>query len=76
MSQSQLQANTKNNNNKHLHLMQKVKDQLHRPGQAVRVPVFRGPQISKQQLHEGGKVVNSTYRPPLPPGNIAGTHFC
>jgi len=24
----------------------------------------------------GGKVVSSTHRPPLPPGNIPGTHFC
>ena len=26
--------------------------------------------------HEGGKVVSPTHRPPLPPGNIPGTHFC
>jgi hypothetical protein len=25
---------------------------------------------------EGGKVVNLTHRPPLPPGNPPGTHFC
>jgi len=25
---------------------------------------------------EGGKVVSPTHRPPLPPGNIPGTHFC
>jgi len=24
----------------------------------------------------GGKVVNLTHRPPLPPGNAPGTHFC
>ena len=24
----------------------------------------------------GGKVVSLTHRPPLPPGNIPGTHFC
>jgi len=24
----------------------------------------------------GGKVVNLTHRPPLPPGNTPGTHFC
>ena len=23
-----------------------------------------------------GKVVSLTHRPPLPPGNIPGTHFC
>jgi hypothetical protein len=25
---------------------------------------------------DGGKVVSLTYRPPLPPGNTRGTHFC
>jgi len=25
---------------------------------------------------DGGKVVNATHRPPLPPGNAPGTHFC
>jgi len=25
---------------------------------------------------DGGKVVSLTYRPPLPPGNTPGTHFC
>jgi len=24
----------------------------------------------------GGKVVSFTHRPPLPPGNTPGTHFC
>ena len=33
------------------------------------------PRISRQSAHEGGKVVSSTHRPPLPPGNIPGTHF-
>ena len=36
----------------------------------------RGSQISRQSVHEGGKAVSSTYRPPLPSGNIPGTHFC
>jgi hypothetical protein len=25
---------------------------------------------------DGGKVVSITHRPPLPPGNTAGTNFC
>ena len=25
---------------------------------------------------EYGKVVRPTHRPPLPPGNVPGTHFC
>jgi len=27
-------------------------------------------------VQDGGKVVSLTHRPPLPPGNAAGTHFC
>ena len=25
---------------------------------------------------DGGKVISFTHRPPLPPGNAPGTHFC
>jgi len=25
---------------------------------------------------DGGKVVNLTHRPLLPPGNVRGSHFC
>ena len=25
---------------------------------------------------DGGKFVSLTHRPPLPPGNVLGTHFC
>jgi hypothetical protein len=34
------------------------------------------PRISRQSAHKCGKVVSPTHRPPLPPGNIPGTHFC
>jgi len=43
--------------------------------QALMVTGGWNSQISIQSVHEGGKV-NPTHRPPLPPGNIPGTHFC
>jgi len=44
--------------------------------EAQRVPGSYGSQISRQSAHEGGKVVSPMHQPPLPPGDIPGTHFC
>ena len=58
---------------------------LVRLGKAIPLQAWTGPegyrslrlsQISRQTAHEDGKVVSLTHRPPLPPGNIPGTHFC
>ena len=46
------------------------------PLQAQTVPGGWGSQISRQPVHEGGKVVRPTHRPPLPPENIPVIHFC
>jgi hypothetical protein len=48
---------------------------LYRPRDALRAPGFEIPRISKQSAHEGGRVVSPTYQPPLPTGDIPGTHF-
>ena len=32
--------------------------------------------LGSQSEYEVGKFVSPTHRPPLPPGNIPGTHFC
>jgi len=44
----------------------KVKQSLHRPEQALRVPGIWGSQISSQSTHDGSKVVSPTHRPILP----------
>ena len=49
------------------------------PLQAWRVPEgsrkLRSPDFVTT-AQDGGKVVSLTHRPPLPPGNTPGTHFC
>ena len=53
-------------------------------GKAVPLQAWSGPEGSRKlrfpdfmtTAQDGGKVVNLTHRPPLPPGNTPGTHFC
>jgi hypothetical protein len=51
---------------------------------AVPLQASSGPEASRKlrfpdymtTAQDGGKVVSLTNRPPLPPGNVPGTHFC
>jgi hypothetical protein len=53
-------------------------------GKAVPLQAWNGPEGSRKlrfpdfltTAQYGGKVVNPTHRPHLPPGNSPGTHFC
>jgi hypothetical protein len=53
-------------------------------GKAVPLQAWSGPLGSGKlrfpdfmtTAQDGGKVVSLTHRPPLPPGNAPGTHFC
>ena len=53
-------------------------------GKAVLLQAWNGPEGSRKlrfpdfmtTAQDGSKVVCLTHRPPLPPGNTPGTHFC
>jgi len=53
-------------------------------GKSVPLQAWSGPEGSRKlrfpdymtRAQDGGKVVSLTQRPPLPPGNAPGTHFC
>jgi len=53
-------------------------------GKAVPLQAWSGPEASRKlrfpdfmtAAQDGGKVVSVTHRPPLPPGNTPGAHFC
>jgi hypothetical protein len=53
-------------------------------GKAVPLQAWSSPEGSRKlrfpdfmkTAQDGGKVVRLTHRPPLPPGNTPGTHFC
>jgi len=52
-----------------------VKDSRNRPGVAQRFPGGLGSQIFMTFGAWRWRVVSLTHRPPLPPGNVPGTHF-
>ena len=51
---------------------------------AIPLQTWSGPEGSRKlgfpdfmtTAQDGGKFVSFTHRPPLPPGNASGTHFC
>ena len=53
-------------------------------GKAVPLQAWSGPEDSRKlrlpdfvtTAQDGGKVVNLTHRPPLPPGNVPSVHIC
>ena len=53
-------------------------------GKAVPLQAWTGPEGPRKlrlpdfvtTAQDGGKVVSLMHRPPLPPGNTPGTHFC
>ena len=53
-------------------------------GKAVPLQAWSDPEGSRKisfpdfvtTVQDGAKVVSPTHRPPLPPGNTPGTHFC
>jgi len=53
-------------------------------GKAVPLQAWSGPEGSRKlrfpdfmtSAQDGCKIVNLTHRPPLPPENTPGTHFC
>ena len=56
---------------------------VRKKGKAVPLQAWSGPEGSRKlrfpdfmTAQDGGKVASLTYRPPLPPGNTPGTHFC
>jgi hypothetical protein len=53
-------------------------------GKAIPLQAWSDPEGSRKlrfpdymtTAQHGGKVISLTHRPPLPPGNAPGTHFC
>jgi len=64
----------------------RVQKKLKNPGKGKAVPLQArsGPEGSRRlrfpdfvtTVQDGGKVISLTHRPPLPPGNTPGNHYC
>jgi len=62
----------------------KIVKRCHKKGKAVPLQAWSGLEGSRKlrfpdfmtKAQDGCKVVSLTHRPPLPPGNVPGTHFC
>ena len=67
-----------------LWLTQPLREMSKVKGKAVPLQAWSDPEGSRKlrfsdfmtTAQDGGKVVRLRHRPPLPPGNAAGTHFC
>ena len=61
-----------------------MKGKVKQKGKTVPLQAWSGPEGSRKlrfpnfmtTAQNVGKVVSLTHRPPLPPGNTPGTHFC
>jgi hypothetical protein len=66
------------------HQHTEAKDVITSKGKAVPLQAWSGLEVSRKlrfpdimkTAQDGGKDVSLTHRPPLPPGNTPGTHFC
>jgi len=65
-------------------MIYKINTAVKGKGKAIPLQAWSGPEGSRKlrfldymtTAQGGGKVVSLKHRPPLPPGNAPGTHFC
>jgi len=67
-----------------LYRVNEINDNNNKKGKAVPLQAWSGPEGSRKlkfpeymtTAQDDSKVVSLMHRPPLPPGNAPGTHFC
>jgi len=67
----------------YVNIMEYMNVKYHK-GTAVPLQAWSGSEVSRKlrfadfmtTAQDSGNVVSLTHRPPLPPGNAPGTHFC